>query len=203
MVVCGTFEADPASIRRDAERALRLMRLETIDLFLVFWVRSWRRLSDDVMDGLQRMRADGLVRHFSLSTHDRGLAAEAIRRGWDPIMCRHSAAHRGVEATVLPTARQAGAGVLTFSNLCYGRILTRPDGDDRGLPEPAEFYRYSLSQPGVTCCWSAPSTLDQLEHNLTALDRPHLPADRVAALRDHGARVYRDNLAFRVWVRER
>ena len=201
VVVCGTFEAEPQRIRRDVERALKAMSLETIPLFLLFWVRSWARLSPDTLEALKTMRHEGLIGHYGLSTHLRPLAVQALQTGWDPIMCRHNAAHRGLEDTILPVVRQTGAGLLTFNNLCYGRILAHPH-TYTAPPTPAEFYRYSLNQPGVTSCWSGPATIDQLTHNLTAMDQPHLSPTRQAELRDYGDHVYRDQTAFRRWVRE-
>jgi aryl-alcohol dehydrogenase-like predicted oxidoreductase len=58
-----------------------------------------------------------------------------------------------------------------------------------------------LAQPGVTVCLSAPSTLEQLEENLTALHDPTLPEARRQALRRHGDAVYREDATFRKFVR--
>ncbi|MEL6178589.1 MAG: hypothetical protein AAFS10_06530, partial [Myxococcota bacterium] len=187
----------------DEERTMAIEALDRLDLFLMFWVRAWTKIDEPVLEELHRLRSEGLIRHFSLSTHDRMLAVEAVERGWDPIMSRHSAAHRGLETTILPAVQAAKAGLLTFSNLCYGRILGHPDALTVADPEPVEFYRYSLSHPGVTACWSAPATIAQLEHNLQALDVPTLPQERLDTLRAYGDLVYRDNDAFRRWVRER
>ncbi len=70
-------------------------------------------------------QAAGKVVSFGLSTHERGLAVEALDRGWDPVMVRHSAAHRKAEAEIFPRAAALGAGLITFNATCYGR-LTQP-----------------------------------------------------------------------------
>ena len=66
-------------------------------------------------------------------------------------MIRHSAAHPGIEDELLPTARERGTAIVTFSALTYGRMIS-----GAAAPTPADCYRYSLSQPGVTACISAP-----------------------------------------------
>ena len=55
-------------------------------------------------------------------------------------------------------AMAAGVGVLSFSALCYGRLLRRPPQAPAALatPRAEECYRYSLAQPGVSACLSAP-----------------------------------------------
>jgi hypothetical protein len=199
--LAGTFEADGRRVRRDAERALRVLGIERLSFFLLFWVQSWGRLAPDVHEALRHLMAEGKVAAYGLSTHSRPLALAAIDSGWDPVMVRHSAAHGGAEAEVLPRAAASGHGLITFNNTCYGRLLRpRP-----GLPPPsaADCYRYTLSQPGVAACLSAPATLEQLQENLDALRDPALPDDRRRELLEQGAALYQDETVFRRLVRSR
>jgi hypothetical protein len=198
-LIAGTFEADGVRLRRDAERALRVTRVERLALFLLFWVRSWARVTDDVRDALERLKAEGKVAAFGLSTHSRPLAVEALEAGWGPVMVRHSAAHRGAEERIFPRAAELGVGLLTFNNTCYGRLLQARG--DTPPPRPADCYRYSLAQAGVTACLSAPATLEQLDENLQALRDPQLPEDRRRLLLAQGERVYEEDTTFRKLVR--
>jgi hypothetical protein len=199
--LAGTFEADGPRVRKDAERALRLLRIDQLAIYLVFWVQSWARVTDDVREALERLKAEGKVAAFGLSTHSRPLALESIDAGWDPVMVRHSPAHRGAEAEVFPRAAARGTSLLTFSNTCYGRLLQpRP-----GLTPPtaADCYRLALAQPAVAACFSAPATQEQLDENLAALRDPVLPDDRRAALLAQGTALYEDETIFRKLVRSR
>jgi aryl-alcohol dehydrogenase-like predicted oxidoreductase len=198
-LVAGTFEADGKRIRRDAERALRATKVERLTLFLLFWVRSWARVTPDVREALEQLKAEGKVAAFGLSTHSRPLAVEALEAGWGPVMVRHSAAHRGAEERILPRAAELGVGLLTFNNTCYGRLLQARG--DVPPPRPADCYRYTLAQPGVTACLSAPATLEQLAENLQALRDPELPEDRRQSLLAQGERVYEEDTMFRRLVR--
>jgi aryl-alcohol dehydrogenase-like predicted oxidoreductase len=199
-LIAGTFEADGKRVRRDAERALRVTKVERLALFLLFWVRSWARVTPDVREALERLKAEGKVAAYGLSTHSRPLAVEALEAGWAPVMVRHSAAHRGAEERIFPRAAALGTGLITFNNTCYGRLLqARADATP---PRAADCYRYSLAQPGVTACLSAPATLEELEENLRALREPELPEERRRALLAQGVRVYEEDTTFRKLVRE-
>jgi aryl-alcohol dehydrogenase-like predicted oxidoreductase len=198
-LIAGTFEADGQRVRRDAERALRSLKVERLELFLIFWVQSWERISPDVREALERLKEEDKVASYSLSTHSRPLAVEAMEAGWDPVMVRHSAAHRGAEEQVLPRAAELGVSVITFNNTCYGRLLEPRDG--RPAPSAADCYRYTLAQPAVRCCLSAPATLEQLDENLAALRDPELPEERRGPLLAHGESLYREETVFRKLVR--
>jgi hypothetical protein len=198
-LLAGTFEADGERIRRDAERVLRLLKVERIALFMLFWVRSWERVTPDVRAELERLQAEGKIAVFGLSTHSWPLAVEALDSGWDPVMVRHSAAHRGAEREIFPRAAELGVSLITFSNTCYGRLLEPRDG--RPAPSAADCYRYTLTQPGVRACLSAPATLAQLEENLAALRDPALPEDRRRELLAIGEKLYEEETMFRRFVR--
>ncbi|MBU8898759.1 aldo/keto reductase [Corallococcus sp. M34] len=192
VVVAGTYHAGEAALRRDVESALRRLRTTCLDVFLLFWVRSPERLSDGDFAALERLRAEGKVRAFGFSTHLRDLAREALHRApWPVVMTRHSAAHPGAEAALLPEAQARGTGVLTFSTTCYGRLL-RPTPEvapDAVLPSAVDCYRYSLSQPGVSASLTAPRSWSELRHNLDVLARPRMEPDALPAMRAHGERV--------------
>lgn len=195
----GTFEADGKRVRRDAERALRMLRIERLSIFLLFWVQSWDRIAPDVTEALERLRDEGKVGVFGLSTHSRPLAVEAMEAGWNPVMVRHSAAHRGAEECVLPRAVDLGTSIITFNNTCYGRLLE--PGGGQSPASAADGYRYSLAQPGVTVTLSAPATLAELDENLAAQHDLDLPAEPRQRLLERGEVVYWEDRTFRKLVR--
>jgi hypothetical protein len=198
-LIGGTFEADGRRVRQDAERVLRTLKIEQIAFFLLFWVQSWRRVTPDVRETLEQLKEVGKIATFGLSTHSRPLAVEALDAGWDPVMVRHSAAHRGAEIEVSPRAAQRRASLITFSNTCYGRLLQAHNG--MSPPPAADCYRYALMQPGVRACLSAPATLAQLDDNLEALRDSVLPEERRNYLLSFGERLYQEETVFRKFVR--
>ncbi|QJX00434.1 HEAT repeat domain-containing protein [Frigoriglobus tundricola] len=193
-ILAGTFEADPVRIRKDVERALRNLKLERLSVFLIFWTQSWQRITPDVRDAIEKLKSDGLVQVFGLSTHNREIARDAILDGWNPVMVRHSAAHRKAETEVFPHAIERGTSILTFNNTCYGRLL---DPSFR----PSDCFRYTLNTPGVTACFTAPATLEYLEENLDALRNPELPEAAREKLLKRGEWMYCEDTVFRKTVR--
>jgi hypothetical protein len=71
-----------------------------------------------------------------------------------------------------------------------------------GAPSPADCYRYSLSQPGVVGCISAPRRRHELLENLAALRTPILDDAQLAALRAHGVGVRAENQRFNTLMRQ-
>jgi hypothetical protein len=204
VLVCGTFEATAAAIRRDAERALRMLGVEQLPAFFLFWARSEARLGDEALSALARLRDEGKVALQGVSSHDRPLLSRALRLGLPLVMLRHSAAHTGAESVVLPEAAALGAGVITFTNLCYGQLLLPRPALGLGPPPLAPaLYRYSLSQPGVSACVSAPRSLGELRDNLSVLGAPLLPEPEQERLRQFGRAVYVDGRAFLELLRSR
>lgn len=184
-LVAGTFHADPKGIRSDIDRVLRLLKRERIDFFVMFWVRSWNRISDEARQCLERAQEAGKIGRFSLSTHDLELAHKAILDGWAPVMVRHNAAHRRAEETVLPTANTTKTPLIMFNNTCYGRLLGKKDFDDANI-SAADCYRFSLMQPGAAACWTAPATISQLNENLETLTNRKLSEKKLKALLNRG-----------------
>lgn len=197
--ITGSFEATPQAIRKDAERALRVLRIDRIELFVLFWTRSWQRLDDAVRRELDQLQREGIVRMVGLSTHDRSLALQAIHQSWNPVMVRHSAAHRGAEDSIFPAAIASGTSLLAFNSTCYGRLLT-PLKDGTRVAA-ADCYRYTLSHAAVTCCLCAPATLTQLQENLQVLDNRSLDPATQDNLRKVGAIVYQQDGIFRRTIR--
>jgi diketogulonate reductase-like aldo/keto reductase len=202
VLAAGSFGGSPAAVEADLDTALRRLRTDHLDLFLIFWVRSAQRLDDELHARLMALKAAGKVRAIGFSTHHRALAAETIaRQPWDAIMIRHSAAHPGAEHDLLPIALERHVGVLTFSALCYGQLLRRMQ-PDLEPPSAADCYRYTLSQPGVAACLSAPRRRRELEENLAVLASPLLSAARLDELRAHGALVHAESSRFNTLVRQ-
>ncbi|MDI1478230.1 aldo/keto reductase [Polyangium sp. y55x31] len=204
VLVAGTYHSGPDALRADVERTLARLRIDWIDVFLLFWVRSPDRLADDDYDALARLRDEGKLRAFGFSTHDRAVAVSALEKHpWPVVMTRHSAAHPGAETTLLPTARARGTGVLTFTATSYGRLLRPTPGDspETKPPNAPDCYRYSLTQPGVSATLTAPRSHRELVENLTVLARPTLPAEALPALRAHGERIRAETRRFDALVR--
>lgn len=212
VVVTGSFEGDRFGIQRDVDTALRRLRTHYLDVLLLLWVRSKERLSEEALSCLRDLKASGKIRAFGFSTHHRDLAEMAIQSGdWDVAMLRHSAAHPGAEDRLLPLCNRHNVGVITFSALSYGRLLRAqptsatekydPRTSTIRMPTAAECYRYTLSQPGVSACWSAPRSHRELAENLEVLHAPPLSVADCDRLRAHGVTVRSEDRRFSAFLR--
>ena len=205
LVVTGSYEGDRRSIVADVEQALRRLRTDHLDVFLLFWVRSPERLSDEVRETLHELKRAGKIRACGFSTHDRELASLAIRSGgWDVLMTRHSAAHPGAEQSLFPLCAAQGTGLLTFSATSYGRLLQPLPGQAPPTVRitAADCYRYSMAQAGVSSVISAPRYPSELYDNLAVLADPLLPEERRLLLRLHGDAVHALSRRFNALVRK-
>ncbi len=204
VLVAGTYHSGPEALRADVERTLKRLRVDWIDVFLLFWVRSPDRLAAADFDALARLRDEGKLRAFGFSTHDRALAFGALRaHPWPVVMTRHSAAHPGAETHLFPEALTRGTGLFTFTATSYGRLLQPTPGAPSPLlpPSAPDCYRYSLTQPGVSACLTAPRSHRELLENLSVLSRPTLPEDALPKLRAHGELVRAETRRFDALVR--
>lgn len=199
--LAGTFEATSKKIEQDLERALRRLRIECLDIFMLFWTRSWNRIDEEVLRIIQKLKSSGKVKCVGLSTHNQQIALRAIREGWDPVMVRHSVAFRRHESETFQTAMANRTSLITFNNTCYGRLIGSHANSEITA---TDCYLYSLSFDAVTCGFSAPATLEQLEENLYVLtrleSRPFLSSEKKLALLERGRELYRREKLFKKWI---
>lgn len=201
-VVGGTYHSGADAVTHDVETALRTLRRECLDVFLLFWVRSVNRVSAENFEALDGLKRRGLIRTFGFSTHLREVAKSALTQNdWPMLMTRHSLAHPGAESTLLPVARERSVGVLTFTATCYGRLLDASTGGIQP-PSAAECYRYSLDQPGVSAVVSAPRNPRELVHNLGVMTAPRLTEQRTEELRRHGRATHERSVALNTMIRQ-
>ena len=78
-VITGTYHADARSIRLDVDRALRTLRRDTLDAFLLFWTRSPARVDAAAFAVLDELRRAGKLRAVGFSTHHRDARARGDR----------------------------------------------------------------------------------------------------------------------------
>ncbi|MGW0806546.1 aldo/keto reductase [Nonomuraea sp. NPDC002799] len=111
--------ADPALVRRYAERSLRNLDTDVIDLYYAHYPDPGVPIEDTVgaMAGLVR---DGLIRHVGLSnvTAAQLRAAHAVH----PVTAVQNewSMWRPVDADLLATARELGVGIVAWSPLGTG-----------------------------------------------------------------------------------
>lgn len=128
----GTFHAGggrigrdmtPAAIAASAERSLRTLGLETLDLLQLHGPAA-EELTDDLFETLAGMKARGLVRAVGLNSFDPAVVEHAIGlNGIDVVMVDYNVL-RPEREPLIARAAAAGKGVLAGMPLAMGH--TRP-----------------------------------------------------------------------------
>lgn len=114
-----------------------------------------------------------------------------------------SGAH-GLPVSSLAEAHEAGVNAFFWEPRYTELTRFLRSGRTRrdGLVVVAGTYHYSLSQPGVAACLTAPRNHRELRQNLEVLERPWMMPDVLAAMRTHGERVRASNQRFNALVRQ-
>ena len=181
------------NLRRTLEKRLRQTKADYIDLFHFLGIMKPRQFTAQVRDELAAVRASGLVRGVSISSHDRRFAAQLAAEGLvDAIMIRYNAAHRGAEQEIFPALTRDRTAVVSYTATRWTALLRRPRGYSKSgrVPTAGMCYRFVLSNPSVHVCPMAPSNLGQFENNLAEIRRGPLAEEETRFLRDFGDIVH-------------
>lgn len=190
---------------REIENYLRLLGADRIDLATIYYLETeaeWRehRSPAGVIEGLQGLKAQGVVRRVGITSHQRKLAAGIAQRGeTELLMIRYNAAHRGAEEEIFPITDAAGIPVIAYTCLRWGELL-KPQGPPPHRmwpPSALDCYRFVLGNPSVAVALTAPNGRAELEENLSLLEdwRPPTEAED-QRMREWGDLVHRFAGAF-------
>jgi aryl-alcohol dehydrogenase-like predicted oxidoreductase len=184
------------SVRRGAERRLRALGVDTIDVFHLFWLGVSSAWTAATTAELVRLKEEGKVRAIAVSIHDRPRAAELVRSSpLDLYMLRYSAAHPGAEREVFPAMTERAPGqarpaVVAYTATSWRKLLNRPRGWDGPVMTAGDCYRFCLSNPHVDVTLTGPANAEELAQSLRAIEAGPLSADEDAWMRRFGAAVH-------------
>jgi aryl-alcohol dehydrogenase-like predicted oxidoreductase len=144
---CGTLpdaergdrmDLSPAAIRADVEASLRRLGRDRLDLLQLHDVDRATPIEDSWGE-VQRLVAEGKVRHGGISNHP----ADDVRRALEvgpvaALQYQYSLLHRQPEEEILPLAAEEGIGLLAWSPLASGFLA---DGFDLDALVPDDFRR--------------------------------------------------------------
>ncbi|MFN8522207.1 MAG: aldo/keto reductase [Chloroflexota bacterium] len=127
---------DAATILREAENSLKRLRRETIDLYMLhspsveqMETQSWR-------EAIDKLKTQGKVRYFGISTHDHASGMWAIQHGGaDFLQLEYHLIDITAEEALLPLARAHDIGVMVRIPLARGLLSGKFPA---GQPIPAE-----------------------------------------------------------------
>lgn len=189
-------------VRRTAEKSLKLLGVDQLDLLLLPWLGKASFFTKAIQAEMLKLKDEGKVKLLGTSIHDRVRAGKLARESiFDAFMIRYNAKHPGAEQDVFPHLFVREPILWTYTATSW-RQLIRPikglempewPGDDPGVPVPpmtaAMCYRFALSNPHVKLTLTGPGSREQLDENLKALDQGPLSEEEEAWIRDYGRKV--------------
>ena len=166
---------------------LRRLKTDKVELLQVHNLRDWKTQ----LEVARELKSQGKVKyvgvtHYTDSAHDE--IADIVQAAKpDFLQINHSVTNRGIEARVLPLAKELGVAVLTNRNFNDGALFGQVEGKslpgwaaEAGVTSWAQmFLKYSLSHEAVTAVIPATGKPDRQSDNLRAGHGPLLtPAQR-------------------------
>ena len=178
-------------MRRAAERRLRALGTDYLDVYQLFWLSRMSALTGGVQEELARLREEGKVRALGASIHDRSRAGRLAEASiLDLLMIRYNAAHPGAEQDVFPHLASRKPAVVAYTATSWRKLLRKPRAW-AGRPMTAgECYRWCLASPAVDVVLCGPRSTAEWRANLASIEEGPLPESELGWMRDFGRVVH-------------
>jgi predicted aldo/keto reductase-like oxidoreductase len=127
-----TTARDPDEIRSDCEGSLKRLGLDYIDYYHVWYLTSLEeyeaRKAAGVLEGFQRLKEEGLIRHISVSSHLPGHEVGKLLKDFPfaGVLLGYSAMNYRYRQEGIEVASSLGQGVVTMNPLGGGQIPSHP-----------------------------------------------------------------------------
>jgi aryl-alcohol dehydrogenase-like predicted oxidoreductase len=179
------------SVRRSAERALKKLGTDYLDVFQLFWVGRTSALTDSTMKELVALKESGKAKAIGISIHDRPRAGKlAADSPLDLFMIRYNAAHPGADRDIFPHLETRKPSVVAYTATAWRRLLAAPSGWTGAPMTAGDCYRFCLSSPHVDVTLCGPKNRAELDENLAALEKGPLTSQEEAQIREYGKVVH-------------
>jgi aryl-alcohol dehydrogenase-like predicted oxidoreductase len=179
------------SVRRSAERCLRLLGTDYLDVLQLYWVGRMSALTGSVQEEMVRLRESGKVRAIGVSIHDRPRAGRlADDSPLDLLMLRYNAAHPGAEREVFPHLAGRRPAVVAYTATSWRKLLRAPRGWSGPVMTAGDCYRFCLSSPHVDLVLTAPGSAERMRENAAALEKGPLGPEEERWMREFGRAVH-------------
>jgi aryl-alcohol dehydrogenase-like predicted oxidoreductase len=177
------------SVRREWENAARLLGVDSIDVFHLFWVQAHWYVTGKTWPAMQKLKDEGRARALGISCHDRPMARALVDElELDALMIRYNAAHRGAEREIFATLPKEGRpAIIAYTATRWGRLL-QPKGEMGPMTAP-ECYRFALGHPAVDVVLCGPSNYDELRADAEGVLYGPIPPLRLEEVKRFGDAV--------------
>lgn len=193
--VPGAADWSAEVITRGIERALRVLRTDYLDAFLLHSCDEAKLLDGELLEPLTRAKRAGKVRAIGYSGDGDALAVAAWTPEFDVLECSVNVLDREALRTIRGRGKRVLAKrVLANAPWSPSADRTRPDVAEymrryaalapsgAGIPDVELFARFAAFAPGVDVALVGTTRIANLDAVLAAVEKGPLPADVLAAL---------------------
>ena len=179
------------SVRRSAERNLKKLGTDYIDIFQLPWLGVGSAWTASTLEELEHLKSSGKVRALGVSIHDRERAGKlAADSPLDMLMIRYNAAHPGAERDIFPHCDKRKPNIIAYTATRWRKLLKAPSGWKGNVMTAGDCYRFCLSNPTVDVTLTGPATAKQLDENLAAIEKGPLTPEEDTWMREFGKAVH-------------
>lgn len=179
------------SVRRAAERLLKKLDLDYVDVFQLMWLGVGSALTTATERELRHLKESGKAKVLAVSIHDRQRAGKlAVDSPLDLLMIRYNAAHPGAERDIFPHLEKRNPNIVAYTATSWRKLLKKPRGWTRDPMSAGDCYRFNLSSPHVDVCLTGPASTQQLDDNLAAIEKGPLTPEEDTWMREFGRAVH-------------
>ena len=115
-------DASPEWLSAGVESSLRNLGTDYIDLYQIHWPDLHTR-PEETAEALERLVAQGKIRHVGVSNYDVKQIDELARHGRvETLQPPYHMFHRDIEDDILPCTTEHGVGVLVYGPLAHGML---------------------------------------------------------------------------------
>ena len=173
-------------VKRSVEWQLGQLRTDYIDFGFIHCLDETADLKtyieNGVLDFLQNMKTQGLVRHIGLSTHSPELANKVLDMGIIDMMMfsinpmydygqgDYSIGSSSERYELYNRCEKEGVGISVMKPFNAGQLLDAQKSPFHQALTPEQCIQYALDRPGVITVMQGPANVDELKRNLGYLE---------------------------------
>ncbi len=133
-------EFSARTILASAEESLRRLRCESVDIYMLHSPSVQQLDHDDWPEAISRLKSEGKIRHFGISTDDHASGIRAIELGAELLQIEYNLLDPTAEDELLPLAARENIGIMVRMPLARG-LLSGKFASGRPIPPEQQWRR--------------------------------------------------------------
>jgi aryl-alcohol dehydrogenase-like predicted oxidoreductase len=179
------------NVRKGAEKALRILKTDYIDVFQLFWLGVGSAETESTVSELVKLKEEGKIRAIGVSIHNRPRAGQLAEKSvFDMLMIRYNAAHPGAERDIFPHLETRKPFIVSYTATSWRKLLKAPKGWEGQAMTASDCYRFCLTSPHVDVVLTGPKTKAQLIENMDGVEKGPLADEQMQWIRRYGKMVH-------------